>query len=222
MFSKSSGVGCSCLDLTEGVNSCGDGFVTGRMYFRFHLYSLPSDSTRYDLGSSKSFLTSPIRSWPLEVASLITSPCESGHSVLQDLSWYCFWYCLFLESCSLTETLFFEAGTRADLLTGRAVRVCLDINLSAGEPRIWSRRMFLMLSKFWNTSNPSFLDISIICFALCTALSASPLACGYSGLLVMCAKSQAAANSLNRWLVNWVPLSKKDLVWTPVNRKVPF
>lgn len=60
--------------------------------------------------------------------------------------------------------------------------------LTAGEPNVESRGMFLMLKRLRNTSIPSLCDFSINCFALRTACSASPLDCGYPGLLLMCTK----------------------------------
>ena len=75
-------------------------------------------------------------------------------------------------------------GPNSLLLTGRVVRVCLDISLSAGEPSVWSRGTLRRLSRLRKTFVPSLFDLSISCFALRTTRSASPLACGYSGLLV--------------------------------------
>ena len=54
-----------------------------------------------------------------------------------------------------------------------------------------------------------------ILFAVCTALSAAPLDCGYSGELVVCRNPHSRANSLN-----WCVLSSRFLVlayWDPLS-----
>lgn len=62
--------------------------------------------------------------------------------------------------------------------------VVLDIRRWAGEPRTPSREMFLRFKRSRYTSDLARWARSISCFALLTAHSASPLFCGYSGLLM--------------------------------------
>lgn len=109
--------------------------------------------------------------WLLEIWSwFITELFNKSNSIMDFMSFYVYWQCCFLESWSMHAMLCLEARTRTGLLTGRVVRVCLDINLPTGEPRFWLHGMLLRFSKFWNTSDSSSLDFSIGCFALCTDL----------------------------------------------------
>lgn len=102
---------------------------------------------------------------------------------------------------------FSTRGTSYCWAIGIGGLVVLDIRRWAGEPRTPSRAMFLRFKRSRYTSDLARWARSISCFVLLTAHSASPLLCGYSGLLMTWWKFHWLAKCLNAWLVNCLPLS---------------